>query len=223
MSTDTNGADPPQNVVDEDGQVDKAVKKRIIQARERVDEAEVGLYLQVPTDPDVNLGEAEKVHIYGTIVKQFLRRIEPLLLTDKIDENTRFYEDREIDAVTLVPRDTVDYRFSAVADTSASDQELRRRIGLPRGADVPQPQTVTFDGLKSIIEEDTILTHTWEVCVNNQGAPPNHEYVYPTVQQPVPKRVYEEAMRLADQFLQAINLGLDLEMPAYTGDDGPGL
>lgn len=218
-----NGDAPPQNVVDEDGSVDKAVKKRIIQARERVDEAEVGLYLNVPTNPDVRLGEAEKVHIYGTMVKQFLRRIEPLLQTPKIDNNEAYYENELIDEIRLVPPDTRQFQFTAVADTETSDQELRRRIGLPRGADIPQPKVVPFYGLRDVIEKDTILSHTWEVCVSNEGAPPNHEYVYPTVQQPAPKQLYEEAMRLADRFLQEVKLGLDLEMPAYTGDDGPGI
>lgn len=225
MSANQDGEEPPpQNIVDDEGDVDKAIKRRIINARERVDETELALYRDAAIDPEVQLSEVEKTHTYGTTVRQFLRRIEPLLRTDKIDNNERYYEEEPIGEITLAPPDVGEYRFSAIQTReAANDTELRQAIGLPRGADIPEPVPKTFNGLKSVIEADTILGHQWQVCVERSGARPNWEFVYPTSQQAVPKRVYEEAMRVADMFLQDINLGIDLELPAYTGDDGPGL
>lgn len=219
MSTDANGDGPAQEVLDEEGDVDKALKKRILQSHDRVDETEIALYRDAAVNPEVNLSEAEKAYIYGTTVKQFLRRIEPILRTENVPNNEYYYagesadgdETLDLGAVTLVPPDTAGYQFSAVADTTADEGELRRRIGLPRGAEVPQPETVEFAGLQDVIEREAILTHTWEVCVSNQGAPPNHECEYPAVRQPVPKHIYTEAMRAADMFLQDVGIGLETD------------
>jgi hypothetical protein len=85
-------------------------------------------------------------------------------------------------------------------------------LDLPRGVDLPEPQRVPFEGLKEVIERDPVLTHQWEVCVKREGARPNWEYVYPQTQRPVPKRLYENAVRKADMFLQQAGIGLDTDV-----------
>lgn len=209
MSTDLDAA--PQEVVDEDGDVDKALKRRIIQARERVDETELALYRDAEIEPDVALSEVQKVHIYGTTVKQFLRRIEPLLRTANVPDNEKYYKSIELGEITLIPPDTNGYQFSLVASTDMSDHELRKRIGLPNGVELPEPEVVEIAGLEAIIESDTVLSKQWEICVAKAGAPPNWEYEYPLAQQPIPKRIYEEGMRKADMFLQNAGIGLETD------------
>jgi len=202
---------PPQEVIDEEGSVDKALKKRIIKARERVDETELALYRDAAIEPDINLGRVEKIHIYATTVKQFLRRIEPLLRVKDVPNNTEYYKEVEIGEVDLVPPDTDGYQFSLIGHSDRSDKELRRMLGLPRGVDLPEKRTVTFQGLQRIIEEDPILQYRWEVCVQKSGARRNWDYIYPAVQRPVPKNIYEDAVRRADMFLQNAGIGLDTD------------
>jgi len=201
----------PQEVIDEEGDVDKALKRRIIQARERVDETELALYRDAAIQPDVNLGPTEKIHIYATTVKQFLRRIEPLLRTANIEGNKQYYKEIELFTTQLKPQDEGGYQFSLIGQSDRDDETLRQMLGLPRNAELPEPVEVSFEGLESIIEEEPILRYQWEVCINQSGAPPNWEYVYPSVERPVPKKVYENAVRKADMFLQQAGIGLDTD------------
>jgi hypothetical protein len=207
-----NGSEAPQEVIDEEGGVDKAIKKRIIQARERVDETEISLYRDAEVDPNVNLSELEKIHIYATTVKQFLRRIEPLLRTANIPNNDEYYTDIHIETVPLVPPDTKGYPFSILPEIHDLEaKEQRRRLNLPHGVEVPEIEPVTFEGLKDIIEGDIILSHRWQVCVQNKGARPNWDFVYPEQTRPVPKEVYENAVRKADMFLQEAGIGVETD------------
>jgi len=208
-ANETNG--DPQEVIDEDGDVDKALKRRIIKSRERVDETELALYRDAALQPDVNLSELQKIHIYATTVKQFLRRIEPLLRVEDVPNNKYYYREIEIDTIELVPPDTQGYRFSVVAQSNRDDKQIRRMLGLPRGVDLPEPLAIPFMGLKSVIERDPVVSNMWEVCVKREGARPNWRYVYPETQQPVPKRLYEDAVRSADMFLQQAGIGLDTD------------
>jgi len=203
-----------KQVLDEEGTVDSKVKDTILKARNRVDKARFELDVQEPMNPEVSLPEAQKVEIFSKMVKQFLIRIEPLLSADSVKGNKTYYHggDEPLATFELVPPDTEGYRLSLV--TQDKDAEtLRRMIGLPRGVELPEPMTVTFRGLKDIIEKPSVVSHQWEVCTANQGAPPNWEYIYPVEQRMVPKSVYRDAMRDADQFLQEIGIGVQTGLP----------
>ena len=210
MSGTDDEATAPHEVIDEEGSVDKAIKRRIIKARERVDETEIALYRDAAIEPDVRISEVEKVHIYATMVKQFLRRIEPLFRVDGVPNNKHYYKEIEIAEFTLFPPETDGYNFPLVA-RDHSDKRLRRMIGLPSGVDLPKPKTVTIKGLQEVIDRQPAIRKQWEVCVNNNGAPPNYEYVYPTVERPLSKDVYEKAIRKADLFLQEAGIGLETD------------
>lgn len=205
---------PPEEVIDEEGDVDKAFKRGIIQAWSRVDETETALYRDATLEPNISLNDAEKVHIYAMAVKQFLRRVEPILRSPNIKGNKQYYEgdpQNPIAQFSLVPPETDGYPFHIVTrDRDLSD--LRRMIGLSKEADVPQPKTVKIVGLKDVIERDPIASHQWEVCVRKEGAPPNWEYVYPEAHQPFPKSVYTNAVRRTVQFLQDAGIGLETDV-----------
>ncbi|MFB6198177.1 MAG: hypothetical protein ABEI52_07915 [Halobacteriaceae archaeon] len=211
MNNEMDEYEAPQEVVDEEGDVDKALKKRIIQARERVDETELALYRDATMDPEVDLSLYEKIHIYAMTVKQFIRRIEPLLRTENIEGNERYWKGVDIAEIELAPPDTEGYRFSLLTQSDRDEHELRQMLNLPRTIDLPTPVTVTFQGLETIIERDPVLSYRWEVCVSREGAPPNWEYVYPEVQRPVPKKVYEDATRKATMFLQQAGIAVETD------------
>jgi len=202
----------PQEVIDEDGDVDKAIKRRIVKARERLDETEMALYRDEELNPEINISNAKKVQVYSITVRQFLRRIEPLFRVDGIENNDYYYNNIEIYENKFYPPDWEGYPFSILEyEQDKTDQQLRRIIGLPPGVELPEPFTLEITGLKEIIEREPIIQKRWEVCTANSGAQPNHEFVYPQLQAPLPKRVYENAVRMADLFLQEAGIGLDTD------------
>lgn len=212
MSVEENGEVAPQEVIDEDGDIDKAIKRRIVKSRERVDETEMALYREEELNPDINISAAKKVHVYGITVQQFLRRIEPLFRVDGIENNEYYYKDIEVYENTFYPPDWDGYQFSILQrHNDKPDKQLRRMLDLPRGVDLPEPFTVKISGLQEIIERSPIIRYQWEVCVDNVGPPPTHEFVYPVLERPLPKTVYENAMRMADMFLQEAGIGLDTD------------
>jgi hypothetical protein len=212
MSNDENI--PPEEVIDEEGDVDKAFKRGIIQAWSRVDETETALYRDAAISPDVSISEVEKVQIYAMAVKQFLRRVEPILRSPNIQGNKQYYKgdaDNPVTEFGLIPPETEGYPFHLVTQDH-SPSELRRMIGLPKAVDIPQPQSVTIVGLKDVIEREPIASYQWEVCVRKEGAPPNWEYVYPQAQRAFPKSVYVNAVRRTVQFLQDAGIGLETDI-----------
>lgn len=213
MST-HNGDSGSKQVIDEDGDVDTKVKDTIIQARNRVDKGRYKLHVEAPLENEKQIPPAHKTQIFAKIVKQFLVRIEPLLSSDEIVGNERFYvgDGEPFASFELVPQDTDGYPFTLVTRDD-TDRELRQKIGLPRGVEVPEPRTVHFYGLKDIIEQPVVVREEWEVCVEKKGAPPNWEYVYPTDEKLVPDQVYVNAIRQADMFLQEIGIGVETGLP----------
>lgn len=205
----TNG----RQVLDEEGTVDAAVKQRLINARERVDKAEDQVFVNAETDPQLQLSREDQVIVWSTTVKQYLRSIEPLLRSDDVTAATEYYRENKIGTVRLVPPQTDGIPFDYAATTDDPPAQVRRRLGLPRGVELPDPKREPFVGLKSVIEAPKVITARWRICVDDTGPPPTHEYVTPQVRKPVPKWVYEDALRAADQFLQQAGIGLELGTP----------
>jgi len=218
---------PRKRIDDEEGKVDTQYKNRIIQNRIRVDDAEEALLVDAATDPDVTASRAKRVSIWGTMVKQYLRTIEPILRSDDVDEAQRYYEEVEIGSVTLHPPDKDGYAFSTLQYRDFEDKQLRRALDLPRGASLPEPEHIQFNGLVSIIEAPEILSHRWAVTVDDSGPPPTHEQVLLEQTEIPDKQLYVDALRYADQFLQEAGLGIDISaegVPEWgfqeVGDDG---
>jgi len=208
-------SDANQKVLDEEGDVDSKVKDLILQARQRVADTKYAVDVKEPLNADVEIRRPRKIQIFAKTVKQFLIRIEPLLRADRIVGNEYYYEDMDepIGTVELVPPDTDGYQFSLVARRGLDERELRTMIGLPLGAEIPEPEVVAFTGLKEIIERPPVLSYQWSVCVSKQGARPNWDFAYPEVQRQVPEQIYIDAIREADSFLHDIGIGVDTGLP----------
>jgi hypothetical protein len=218
-----NGNSPEQSsvTVNDDGKsVDQKIKTRIIEARKRVDRTEEALFVRADLDPDVQMGWEKKVLSWGRIVKQFLRAIEPLLKTEGVTHANQYYEQKKIGEFVLVPPATSEYDFTLVRQlgNGIDADELRLSLGLPPGVTLPEPRTISFEGLKSVIESDTIIEERWSVVVDNNGPPKAHEKVYPRVETVVPIGIYRDAVRIADEFLQQAGIGLEIQ--AEKGDAG---
>jgi len=214
-----NGDSPAnERVNDEDGSVDKRIKRRIQSTRERIDKAEEALFVGAHTDPQVQIAPQQQVAAWSTIVKQYIRSIEPLLQSEEIPESQHYYEEVELGTVTLSPPDTDGYRLSLVTQPGVTESQLRQSLGLPRTAEIPKPVSKQFNGLRTIIEGPAVIEQQWSVTVDDSGAPPSHKHIYPHAQQIVPKEIYENAVREADLFLQ--NAGFGLEIDDGGGDHG---
>lgn len=209
-----NGQTANQQVIDEEGTVDSKIKDTIIQARNRVEKAFYQVDVQNPLEDVETLPKPKRDQIYAKTVRQFILRIEPLLTADAIQGNEPYYtaSGEPIAVFKLVPPDTDGHRLSLVT-LDKDDNTLRRMMDLPREVELPKPEQITFNGLKDIIEKPMIVTHQWEVCVAKSGARPNWEYIYPQEERLVPRDVYRDALREADQFLQEIGIGVETGLP----------
>lgn len=212
----TNGefeAGGSKQVKDEEGQVDQEVKTRILESRTRVNEREDALFNGPLLEPELDISHEQAVISWGNTVRQFLRDIRPLLTNDDIRENEKYFENTEIGQMVLVPPDTGGYPFSKIATANRPDAQLIRALNLPPGVSLPRPHTITFEGLRSVLEHDTTVSHQWRVCVDATGPPPEQEWLYPTAEQPVGRRIYEQAVQVADEFLQQAGIGMETGLP----------
>lgn len=220
----TNGTQ--QRVKDDEGDVDRQTKQQILSLRKQVDDDERALYIEHMSNPESNLTIPEANQYWAISVRQYLRGIKRLW-TDvdntPIRNVEKYWEELNIGSERLVPPDKDGYQFSLLDQHKQyDDTTLRRRLDLPRTADLPRPIVKRFQGLKSVLKTNRI-EHTWVVKTDATGPPPEHDYVQLEVVRPVPKHILENAVEAADSFLQQAGLGFEVAVPDYYGGDEPGL
>lgn len=212
---------PDISVQDEEEYVDKRIKKRILDAREQVDEMEQALFDEELLMTDVEIPHSQKAVAWGNTVRRFLRNIEVILVRMDIPEAEQYLEHVELGSVELVPPDKDGYAFSNVAHPDLDDQDVKRMLNLPPTVDLPHVQRRSFEGLRSVIESDAVLTGSWLVRVSD-GNPATRDVLELHTQRPVPKSLYEDAVRAADRFLFDAGVGLNIEASAWRSEE-PGL
>lgn len=212
---------PDISVQDEEEYVDKRIKKRILDAREQVDDMEHALFDEEPLMPDVQINHAQKVVAWGNTVRRFLRNIEVIMQRMDIPEAKQYLDDVDLGTVDLVPPDKDGYAFSQVAHPDLDDNDVKRLLDLPPSAELPEVQERPFVGLQSVIESEPVLTGSWLVRVGD-GNPATRDIIELQTQRPVPKSLYEDAIRAADRFLFDAGVGLNIEASAWRSEE-PGL
>jgi len=210
QGSDWDDEDSPLEVQD-DGGVDQRVKKRILDARKRVDDREDYLYVQAPVEEGLNASPVEQDLYWGMVVKQYLRTIEPLLSDEEVSEAQKYYREEVIGTVELIPQDTDRYPFSLVATGQMDEQAFKTQYGLPRTAELPQPKKEPFVGLESVLETKGVVSETWSVETTSWSDPGTAGVIQTSAESVVPKQVYEKAVRKADAFLQQAGIGLDIQ------------
>lgn len=215
--------DAPTAEVQDDGTVDAKVKKRIIDARKRVDDREDYLYIQAPVENGLTVTNLTQDIYWGMVVKQFLRTIEPLLASNELSLSKDYYEGVDLGEVKLIPRDTEKYPFSEYAEGRMAEKPFKMRHNIPESVSLPEAATRPFEGLKSVIETNGVLSEQWTVYTNTWSDPDAEGVVRTADERPVPKDIYENAVRHADMFLQEAGVGLEIELSSYTGGEEPGL
>lgn len=225
MSTDT-GLSNDVTIEDEEGVVDREVKKHVLSLRRQLDEDERTIYVEMVSNPAYDLTVDAANEYWGISVRQYLRGIKRLWSNDEktdVRNVKEYWTKKKLGAETLIPPDQGGYQFSLVAHADRySEMQLKRAIGLPRKADLPMPQVVEFHGLNSILSQNRI-DHTWVVQTNMSGPPPEHQSMTIHVETPIPKHILENAVEAADTFLQQAGLGFEVGVPDYWGEGGPGI
>lgn len=208
-------------VIDEEGSVDAKVKERILNSREAINENENILFTQRAIMPDINISRPQAIVAWGHSVRRYVRDVEILLSDDEIPESERYYEEIELGEVTLTPPDKSGYQFSLFSNPDLDNKQLKKRMALPHDCDVPEPVTRTFNGLRSIIESEDVISHEWQFFVDKTGPQSGWEIMTLEAQQPIPKDIYELAVRHTDQFLQKAGIGIETGTPEVYDESEP--
>jgi len=218
----TNGADPdvmdPQEVVDEEGSVDAAVKQRILESRNAVNHNDNILFTEPVADAEVNIPKAKAVIAWGHSVRRYVRDVEILLRNPGIEHAKEYYEQIELGQVRLDPPQDP-YPFRAVYDGEMDTWRFKQQYNLPKSADIPTPVTQEFVGLRSIIEAPETIGHTWWVQTEKAEIPGQAPKEQFEARQPIPKHIYERAVRETDQFLQRAGIGVETSAGAWESED----
>jgi len=211
-----------RQVVDEAGTIDEKVKRLIIDARSRVMEREDQLFIEAALAGRYD--QHELAAMWATTVKQYLRLLEPLLSSPEIEDGHEYYVERPIGEIIIYPPDTdTDSKFVDITPQDvdaypfselhrfgdANDLDICRQFGLPPGAELPEPQVVEFTGLKDIIEAERKVEVSWDLCLDRQGPSFDRDRVYMRKAKPIPKTMYEDTVRLADEFRQQAGVGIE--------------
>jgi len=237
MSSDNPEQDGAQ-VIDEENQIDKRLKDRILDARDRVAEREDDIYVEAPLQSSAK-GEAIPLsaddlnRLWATPVKQYLKTIEPLLRSDEIANAHHYYHNLPIVSKPITPPDgetlivptsddkdpyTATIRWSQFYTDDVPNRDLIRANSL-FGDDFtpPEPRKIELEGLKSIIETD-VITKRWHVPLNPSSLPPYREVAQIEYAKPLKKEWLEYAVREADQFLQNAGISLQVGDPTKEAD-----
>lgn len=217
-------------VIDEENRIDKRLKDRILDARERVTEREDHAFVGAPLDDDVALTHSQRTQIWATSVKQYLRVIEPLLRSDEISNSGYYYTELPIVQRTIYPpdgpttiirgsgteTDTIEIAWSMLYDDDIDTmKQIMNNPLFGRGFESPEPKTFELSGLKDVIEKDGISV-SWRVPLSKQDIDP--DIAQPVYETPLKKEWLEFAVRKADQFLQQAGIGLEIGDPSQEAD-----
>lgn len=224
--TDEEAQKPSKRVVDEEKTVDQKIKSRIIETRKRVAKREDDIFVGASLTPDVRLSKAQSVNIWSTTVRQFLRSIEPLLKSPEVEDSEYYYNGYAIYENMLYPPDgetavvtqdngtettTEEIHWSLHYDEQFSKKDLGNGDNLfSKSFEPPEPKPLELHGLKSIIETE-IITQEWNVRLNPGAPPAEPAYIAkPRINRPLQKSTLEQAVRVADEFLQKAGIGLEI-------------
>lgn len=206
-------SEPPsdsQQVIDEEGSVDSQIKQRILNSRETVNQNENVLFTERLISPEVDLSKDQAIIAWGHSVKRYIRDVEILLRNERLEESRYYYKEVDLGQVTLYPPNKGGYEFTRFYTSDTDNTLLKKDMGLPKDMQVPEPYTHTFTGLEDIIESEEYVYTQWTVYTNKQGPPTEWDEMPLDAAQPVPKEVYEKAVRETDQFLQSAGIGIDI-------------
>lgn len=212
-------------VDDEEGIVDRKVKEHITNLRRQIDEDERRLYVELPSEREGFNRQSANLY-WTTSVRQYLRAIKRLWAGEDdqsgVQNVNTYWQEKHIDSVDLIPPPTQGYDFRPYYNGQLDKRDIIRMYNLPRDAEIPKPDTKDFDGLQSVLETEAIHK-TWTMKTSDGASPKDIEVVRFVYETPIPKRILEQAIEMADNFLQQAGVGFATKAEPYMGGDEPGL
>jgi len=221
-----------KQVLDDEGTVDKKLKSEIIRTRRRVSDREDDIFTRARLE-GVDYTHKELTEIWKTPVRQYLRRIEPLLTAEDIDEAEHYYNGVELVSEDITPPSGPTRvfvknagKYQSVKDgyavlpwdelytNTVQKTEYKHLHELfSDGMQVPHSRDHTVTGLLSVIK-DHAPAYEWRVQLNDAINPADQLVAVPRVTRTFTKQELEKALRMADQFLQHhAGIGMDIETP----------
>jgi len=220
---------PTKRVVDEEGTVDQQLKRQIINARKRVDDREDTIFVQAPLEK-VDFDRQQLVQMWKVSVRQYLKRIEPLLISDEIPRSDHYYTGEQIVQREVYPPDgktkvvkagnrTTEHINWSLFDTDQIPlRDLARSHELVTvGFEPPEPKQYIIKGIKGVIDNPQQVFE-WDIILNPNAWGAERAIAFPKTVATPQRQDLEYAVRLADQFLQE-EAGIAVEIGHEETDD----
>lgn len=206
----TGDGDGEESINDAENYSDKKIKERLHQARKQITSIKNQLNAGSVLDPSVNYTQHEINVTWANLVQTFLQDINVLLEKEELAESEYYRDEVELGKVLLIPRDTDDIPFSEIVYEDVSAENIIARTDkLSRGAKLPRPEPVPFNGLQQLARADIVLEHHWSVVTNPRAPDHRQEVVHTATRKPIDRDIFERAMEHADIFLDKNGIGLD--------------
>lgn len=214
-----NGDSPDEEewfVEDDEEYVNKRKKERILSLREDVDEWKREVLTEMRLG---QMDEETAMLLWGDRVRDYLLAIEPLFYHDGMPGRKQAYLEEKLGYVVIEPPQQL----------QQTEREAARAGARGRGHDLLQdeplePARVLVEGLKTVIERES-ATYEWDVQVRTRNPGPDDDRrktITVEEEAPLNRTVLQNAVRVADEFLQGAGIGLKLSLPDYNPDE-PGL
>lgn len=212
-------SDEQVEVLDDDGDVDRKVKDRILKSREYVDSAEAALFVDKYDDLLDRAGRRmspEQVkHIlaerWSVVVRQYIRTVRPLLTSDEIEQAQYYWEELPVYSDTIEPpaQNGIDWPRFYRSDESDYAIAKSMEMNVDMSFEAPEPKPVELNGLRDVLQFQEQPLY-WTVVYNPDSLPIQQESETLEAQLSLPKGVYEAAVEYTDEFLQEIGIGLEI-------------
>ena len=150
------------------------------------------------------------------MVRQYIRAVKPLLTSDEISQSDEYWKNRIVYRTKVPPPDEPDYEWSRFA-LEDSPMTIAKRMGLPPSFDPPKSKPVKIVGLQQLMNTEKISL-SWHIDPTPDELPPAKDDRYVDIDRPLPKKAYENAVELTDDFLDQAGIGLGVK--EVEPDDG---
>lgn len=210
----------PREIADPDDRIDRKIKDRIIEARNRIDEAENEFFVNQlgQTDPQSLDSDGKRIYEqtrrhyadrWGVLVRQYIRTVRPLLTSEEISDSQYYWKEAPVYRIQIAPPDESDYKWSRFVRED-DPKQTARRMGLPPNFEPPEEKPVAIIGLQELMNTERINL-SWHIDPTPDKLPPEKDDRHVNIDQPLPKEAYENAIELTDDFLDQAGIGLGLK------------
>lgn len=193
-----------KRVKDEEGTVDDRVKQRILNTRTNVDDTELLLFVQAPVEYG-GITREKQLEGFGTVVRQYIRAVRPLLTSDEVVESDAYWQEKPICSFEVPPPDG-EFPWSELYRLDKT--RVNRQYGFPPSFTPPKSKRFELHGLRDLLNHERI-EFDWRFRIyqhrQKHGSPRHLQ-----VNDPLPKHVYDRGIELADEFLQTVGIGVDV-------------